>query len=306
MSAPYRIFPDQPLLFRLVNGALHSGVPGAWRLYRLLHMQLVGRAAPVEIMPGNALLLPMTWPGLVNGRGLEGYEPDAITAFSAAVAALGPGVTLIDCGADVGAVSRLVLARVTNVTKLIAFEPNPDSLSLLYDNLTGLSGIVVNVRGTAVSDVPGEAVLVIDPRQDHDHGAYLSREGGKGVKVVVETIDGLGLAPRPLALKIDVEGEELKVMEGARATLAQAPAFCVQLEAHPGVSRRTGVEPQACLALLAELGAQSFSAYCEQTRERLDDLSPDRPFFSQANPDHIYDVVAFKGQGVPASETVLH
>src|SRR5579871_6374551 len=93
--------------------------------------------------PRYQLLLPLTWPGLILGRGTEAYEPDAIAAFAAAVARLGPAVTLVDCGADVGAFSRLVLARTSNIARLIAFEPNPDPFELLEQNLRGLPGIRV-------------------------------------------------------------------------------------------------------------------------------------------------------------------
>ncbi|MFM2129806.1 MAG: Methyltransferase FkbM domain, partial [Pseudomonadota bacterium] len=105
----------------------------------------------------------------------------------------------------------------------------------------------------------------------------------------------LDLAPDSvLALKIDVEGEELAVLEGAARTLARAPGFVVQFEAHPGVMARSGIDPSRCLAELARHGATEWTACCEKTGDVTQAFSPDRPFFDQVKRE-IYDVVAVCG-----------
>lgn len=296
MRPRYRVLDRPSLAFRFARACLRLDVPGAWRFYRIfIHGQLKRTAAPFPLGDGTALVLPLTWPGLVTGRGMEGYEPDAIAAFTAAVTRLGPAVTLIDCGADVGAFSRLVLAGTANISRVIAFEPNPDPFELLKHNLGERPGLVVELRQSAVSAAEGTAWLVIDPDADHDHGAYLRPAVGAGLETKVETIDALiGPDPRSIALKIDVEGEELNVLRGAAATLARAPGFAVQLEAHPGVASRSGVEPGECLCMLRRLGATTFTAYCERTRECVAQIDPDRHFFTQVDSREIYDIIAVK------------
>ncbi len=293
---PYRVLDRPSLAFRIARACLRHDLPGAWRFYRIfIHSHVKGKAAPFPLADGTSVVLPLTWPGLVTGRDIEDYEPGAIAAFTAAVARLGPSVTLIDCGADVGAFSRLVLAGTANISRVIAFEPNPDPFELLERNLRERAGLTVELRHSAVSAAEGTAWLAVDPDADHDHGAYLRQTAGSGLETRVETIDALaGPDPTPIALKIDVEGEELSVLRGAGKTLARAPGFAVQLEAHPEVASRNGVEPGECLRLLRGLGATTFTAYCERTGECVSPIDPDQPFFTQVDAREIYDIVAVR------------
>ena len=109
------------------------------------------------------------------------------------------------------------------------------------------------------------------------------------------TIDQLEIPSNAtLALKIDVEGEELNVLEGAAAALRCCKGFIVQFEAHPDVMARTGLDPSRCLALLQAHGATRYAAFCELTGERYEGLTPERPFFEQVRGGEIYDVIAIR------------
>jgi FkbM family methyltransferase len=296
MPRRYQVLDRPSLAFRFARACLCHDIPGAWRFYRIfLYRAMKGKAAPFPLADGTSLMLPLTWPGLVTGRATEDYEPDAVAAFTAAVARFGSSVTLIDCGADVGVFSRLVMAGTANISRVIAVEPNPDPFELLAENLRERPGLSVQLRQSAVSAADGTGWLAVDPHEDHDHGAHLRAKTGTGVETKVETIDGLvGPDPSPIALKIDVEGEELNVLRGATETLAHAPGFVVQFEAHPDVASRTGIEPGECVRMLRRLGATTFTAYCERTRETVSQIDPDRRFFLQADPREIYDVVAVR------------
>ena len=191
--------------------------------------------------------------------------------------------------------SRLVLARTANISRVIAFEPNPDPFELLEQNLRGRPRITMQLRRSAVPATKGTAWLALDPDADHDHGAHLAAATGVGIETEVETIDGLaGEDSGPIALKIDVEGEELNVLRGAAKTLARVPAFVVQLEAHPEVASRSGVEPGECLRMLRSLGATMFAAYCERTRLSRAKSILTSVFLKKADPGEIYDVVAIR------------
>jgi FkbM family methyltransferase len=256
---------------------------------------LKSMVAPFPLEDGSVIHVPLAWPGMLTGRGLTGYEPGAIAFFAAAIhSAKGP-VTLIDCGADIGVFARLVLAKAACISRVIAYEPNPISFRLLQMNLAGLS-IPTDLCNTAVSSAPGQRWLVIENAEEYDHGAFLGPPTQGGLPVTAETIDRLHLdATTTIALKIDVEGEELGVLQGAAATLRQCDAFVVQFEAHPAVAARTGIDSRECLALLRNLGAERWAAFCERSGDIVDNLSPDRPFFEQVRADDIYDVVALRG-----------
>jgi FkbM family methyltransferase len=231
---------------------------------------------------------------MVAGRGLSGYEPDAIAFFAASLREVRSPITLIDCGADIGVFTRLLLAKGVGISRVIAYEPNPISFQILQMNLSGLL-IPTDLRNTAVSSTSGESWLALSANEVFDHGAFLGSPSKPGVPVATETIDQLQFDPEmAMALKVDVEGEELRVLQGASMTLRECNAFVVQFEAHPVVAARSGIDPCESLALLRGLGAERWVAFCERSGEMVSDLSPDRPFFEQVRVDDIYDVVAVR------------
>lgn len=290
----YRILTRPPVAFRFFRQLILWDVPGAWTLSRIFGQpRWKDVAAPFELDDGSVLYLPLLWPGLLTGRGLASYEPDAIACFAAAVRASAAPVTLIDCGADTGVFARLIAAQAHNIATVVAFEPNPLPFQLLKMNLGTFAA--ADPRCAAVSSQAGEAVLVLDAAKDDSHAGFITTGAPGGLRVPVQTVDQLAIDPASaIALKIDVEGEERAVLQGAEQTLRRAPAFVVQFEAHPDVAKRTGLDPGQCLAFLQSLGAEEWTAFCERTRETVTTLSPDKPFFDQVDPNEIYDVVAVR------------
>jgi len=244
---------------------------------------------------------------MITGRALTGYEPQAIRYFAAQIAAAPAPVTLIDCGADIGVFTRLVLSKTVNVDRIIAYEPNPTSFTLLEQNLLIMEGaerFSLIARAAAVSAVPGRAHLDIDTRYDNAHGAFITATPSgepyhESIPVEVETIDQLEISPdSPVALKIDIEGEEINALKGAARVLRECPYFVVQFEAHPQVAERTKTDPSECLAYLEGMGAEESCAFCERTGDIVSGLTADRPFFSQVDAAEIYDVVAVHAAGL--------
>jgi hypothetical protein len=185
----YRTLNRPPITFRLFRKLIDWDLPGAWRLYRVFgEPRLKSIVAPFPLEDGSTIHVPLTWPGMVGGRGLSGYEPDAIAFFAASLRdAKGP-VVLIDCGADIGVFTRLVLAKGVNISRLIAYEPNAIPFEILRMNLSDL-GVPVDLRNTAVSSTSGEMCLVTNANEECDHGAFLGFPSQAGLPVRVETID---------------------------------------------------------------------------------------------------------------------
>jgi FkbM family methyltransferase len=118
---------------------------------------------------------------------------------------------VLDVGSNIGVTVRMFARRAGHVH---AFEPSPRALRLLTANTADLDN--VTVHQCAVSNVSG--VVHFDEKQWLD----LSSLAEEGLEVEARTIDSLGLAPD--FIKIDVEGYEHRVLQGARQTLKdQAP-----------------------------------------------------------------------------------
>ena len=151
-----------------------------------------------------------------------------------AAAQIRPRGAAIDVGANVGLFS-LVLARASGGSgEIHSFEPFPESLERLRDNLARNGADNVTVHPFALSDDTGTVQL----GAGHDP-AFLSIVGDPGAdnaiaSLPVETrmLDDVwdpGTMPPASFIKIDVEGAELKVLNGARELIARdTPALLIE------------------------------------------------------------------------------
>ncbi|MFZ4409597.1 MAG: FkbM family methyltransferase [Paracraurococcus sp.] len=144
-----------------------------------------------------------------------------------AAAVLPPDGVVLDVGANIG-LSALALVPLLPQGRILAVEPAPATAAALRRTLA-LNGLAdrVAVEPVALGAVPGEAEF---HAADHSAGAHLLDPGTLGgaalprVRVPVETVDALvdrhGFGRLDL-IKIDVEGFETEVLDGAAATLAR-------------------------------------------------------------------------------------
>ncbi|MEQ8282981.1 MAG: FkbM family methyltransferase [Parvibaculum sp.] len=134
----------------------------------------------------------------------------------------------LDIGANLGLFS-FFLSRLS--PKVMAFEPNPYPLRTLMQ----VADRNVEIFPMAIGDSDGPVRLTI-PRSSKgwmSNGASIEKAiGGAShpVDVMCHRIDTLSLAPVGF-IKIDVEGHELAVLQGARETiLRDRPAIFLETE----------------------------------------------------------------------------
>lgn len=281
----------QPFLFQLSTALLQRDMKGAYRIYRaLLKLLYADYAAPLQLSDNTTIWAPLDWPGIYRENFAESYEPDAIRLMAEAIESSEEPVCLIDCGADIGMFSRLLLTQTRNIGRLVAIEPNSRSFSILSKNISDLHIPADAIHG-AVSDFSGYGHLTA-PNHDSDAHAMFIQRSQAATDISVFSIDSLSLAPnRPIAIKIDVEGAEMNVIDGAATTLEQSSQFILQIEAHPEVCRRTNFDPSRILKTLARIRPIRCSACIEKTREitEVDDFST--PLFDQLGGTQIHDLV---------------
>lgn len=151
----------------------------------------------------------------------------------------GRTVLFVDVGADVGTYSISVANRLRHLGGLsvIAFEPARSSYDLLCENLAvnGLAEIV-DPRPLGLGDGSIEsATLQCNPREPGTRSLNpaLVWQSELTEKVEISTIDkqiGTTGLPDVVALKLDVEGSEIAVLDGASATLAAAEEVLLEVE----------------------------------------------------------------------------
>ncbi len=186
-------------------------------------------------------------------RDIEEYEAGLIRLFCRLLEPLSD-VVLFDCGADIGTFSALVCSQTSRVTRVIAFEPNPDVADFMKRNFAQLP-IPSKTFTRAVGSFHGTGRLEVPVYDNSDHARFLVP--GEGPLEVV-TIDSSGLRGGDVAIKIDVEGGELEVLQGAAETISLARNCVITVEANPRVAMRTRRDPVECLRFLQSLRPFGF------------------------------------------------
>lgn len=179
-------------------------------------------------------------------------------------AAVAPGDTVLDVGANVGQYAALLAGIVGPEGRVLAFEPVPRTFAILSSVVAGLALSNVDLVQLALADVDGTVAFteVLDAHGLPDSGlAHVTSPSDRGtVEVPVARLDSLSaglLAVDACAfMKIDVEGAELLVLRGASAFLeTRRPLILVEIDR--GMQARYNCSPEETIAFLEGVGYTS-------------------------------------------------
>lgn len=180
------------------------------------------------------------------------YEKLTVELFKAL---LDPNGSVIDIGAHYGYYSLLAAQGIGKNGKVISVEPVPFNETVLAKNIkeNGLNN--VTVKRCAVSNKKDTAVLNITEASDnagfYDHP---NTRILKKVKVNTITLDSLTEGLDSISvIKIDAEGHENKILEGARKTLRDKSLRLI-FEFNPKCFRAASEAPEKILKTLMDLG----------------------------------------------------
>ncbi len=171
----------------------------------------------------------------------------------------------LDVGANFGYFT-CIMGRWASRGKTIALEPNPNVFELLRDNIyiNSLEG-VASGRNLAAADFAGALTL----------HRRVTRSGNTSIaRLPDEAVAGMGEPPsetfaiactpidtllpefggRVDCMKIDVEGAEPMVLQGARETIARNPRLNIVMEWSPSQIRDAGFDSRKFIEDLAGLG----------------------------------------------------
>ena len=166
-----------------------------------------------------------------------------------------PTGTVLDVGANLGIVSLVLAHRYPNRT-IHAFEPNPSTVQSLERNIVLNQASNIVVQDVAVGDTDGSIRFSAHPqnrgtaRQTVKDTEYTQTVPCRTLDTYVqeENIGEIGL------LKVDVEGYEKSVFEGAAEVLREQQACIVYFEVCPNLTRKAGFDPSAPAEMLRDFG----------------------------------------------------
>lgn len=189
-----------------------------------------------------------------------GWEPRAQDLMTRH---LRPGSVAYDLGANYGMHSLLMARLVGDSGHVYAFEPVPEILSCLKENV-GLNKFSnVACVECAASDTVGEATFSLG----HHRGAgHLSEvEHGATIRVKTTTLDDFVVRDNhqpPDFIKIDVEGAEGRALRGAETVLGRyRPILLIDLHT-----------PEQDVEVGRVLLRQRYAAFRTENGERVDFL----------------------------------
>ncbi len=165
---------------------------------------------------------------------------------------LRPGDTVIDVGANVGTTALTAAVLVGPQGQVVAVEPHPQVFRYLQENIHRNEASHVTLHNVALGSEERIARLSNQSADDQN------RMGdANGVEVQETTLDRLTQNLASIALlKIDVEGYEKFVLEGASQTLSKTE--CVYFEASEENFRHYGYTTPDVLTLLKRQGFSVF------------------------------------------------
>jgi FkbM family methyltransferase len=161
-------------------------------------------------------------------KGLDGWEPETLPVF---LRLLMPGATVLDIGANTGLYS-LFAARRSPTATVHAIEPVPRVFWILEENIARNKVSNVTCHRLALSNKRGAVTMYVPDDEVPVMASLVEgwRPGSARVEVDACTVDDLvarlGISNLDL-IKIDTEGTEHHVVEGAMRTIRNQRPFII-------------------------------------------------------------------------------
>ncbi|GEM_PF-2002153 len=203
---------------------------------------------------------------------------------------LRPGMTFFDCGANLGFFTLLASRLVGPTGKVVAFEPTPTTYARLAAHVEGNNISNVDARPVALGAVPGRASVVAVRPEAHTMNAVGVPAGDAPVlaECDVVTIDDVlaGGTPVPDVMKVDVEGADLALLQGAEQLLRGPRCPVLVVELCRMNDTRYGYEPEDIVKFLTSL--RPFDMVWLDPRGRRTPVSPtdELPHYASLGPEH--------------------
>lgn len=195
---------------------------------------------------------------LLGSRALDGHARN-LAMFDRVI---DEQAVFYDVGLNIGYYARFIASHFP-VRAVVGFEPMTQNIDLAQQNIELCpKSNIIRLHEIALGDTDGDELLQVDDITDGS--AVLDRVSGgqpaegrfnaglpgmtEAVRMMrLDTFVAEGIEPPPTAMKIDTEGAEVIVLEGARQTLEQhAPHIVIATH---------GQEPaEGCFRLLDPLG----------------------------------------------------
>ena len=174
---------------------------------------------------------------------------------------------VLDVGANIGVYTLWISQYLGNEGRLIAFEPDPQNCRRCAENIEQNSLEMVRLEQIALSNRGGKLEFSVG-KDVENHLMPDDAVTGSSIAVEGTTLDEycqLQDIARIDFLKIDVEGAELLVLQGATNALARSMIGVIQLELTDAL-KRYGIERSDLVELLHKHDYSLYTYSCVENR----------------------------------------
>lgn len=175
------------------------------------------------------------------------YEPTTVAWLRSH---LSDGATAVDVGAHIGFLTCFMARAVGPEGNVVAFEPDAENFRFLRRNLR-LNHLAADVHAVGAGSGNGSRQFHITGSSD-SHGFYEHPNTETLRVVTVQQVRLDDVLRDADLLKIDTEGAECDVLEGAQRLLSSTPPMLVEWT--PDCQRKAGRVDDELLTMLRDLG----------------------------------------------------
>jgi FkbM family methyltransferase len=245
------------------------------QIYRRMRYSMRGSNVNFEkvILPWNVEI--KVRPNESIGRSIVTMGVYDLSVTEALWRLIDPCETAIDVGANIGYMTSVMAKRVGTGGKIYSYEPHPEIYQELCENKRvwqeGCGWSQIESRCLALSDSSGFGLLNMPPAFTGNRGVASilddtvsqNNDTSCNCPVALAKLDELVADSSPVdVMKIDVEGHELKVLQGGINVITRRVRDIV-FEDHGGY-------PTEVTSLLESLGFTVFKLYKELRGPRLE------------------------------------
>lgn len=200
---------------------------------------------------------------------------------------LRPGDVFVDVGANIGLYTLIAASRVTESGSVYCFEPAGKTFKRLCDNVNLNNFSNVQCYQLALSNETGEYPFYTSEDGYDAWNSFAIPIAGKAFSSEIircqrwdDLVREHDLVDRVTMMKIDVEGWESRVLEGARESLSREDAPLLQVEFTEEASASAGSSCERLYHLLGDLGYKMFVYDYEKRDIVPDPLRPSYPYLN--------------------------
>ena len=170
-----------------------------------------------------------------------------------------PGMTVFDIGANVGFYTEVFSRLVGAAGRVYAFEPDPFCSAVLRDRIRSFPVSNVRVETSAIGDANGTVTFYSSGRDRAESRTHPFDSGvpSETLEVPVVSLDSwceANQVTRVDVVKMDVEGAEVRALQGMRRLIAASAPVGMFIEFSPTQLRGAGAGPETFWEVLSELG----------------------------------------------------